>query len=167
MRYSSKQALLSDIVEQHGALSSLIDSVPADRRSEAAVWGDGWSIRDLVAHLSAWHEMFLRWYGEGAQGARPELPAPGYGWNQTPELNRAIWKKHKDRVWEDVWADFERGYEEILGIAEGLTEEELLEPGAYAWTGKNPLRTYLGANTASHYRFGIKVIKRWMREARA
>ena len=107
--------------------------------------------------------MFLRWYDEGAAGGDPDLPAPGYRWNQTPELNRAIWTRHKDRAWEDVWAEFERSHGRILRIAEACTEEELLEPGHFAWTGNNPVRTYLGANTASHYRFGIKVIKRWLK----
>jgi hypothetical protein len=34
----------------------------------------------------------------------------------------------------------------------------------FAWTGKNPLTTYLGANTCSHYRTATKILKRWLRE---
>jgi hypothetical protein len=51
-------------------------------------------------------------------------------------------------------------------LARGLPERELLEPGRFAWTGKNPLTTYLGANTASHYRTATKILKRWLRQRR-
>lgn len=61
---------------------------------------------------------------------------------------------------------FVQSHGEVVRIAEACTEEELLEPGHFKWTKSNPLRTYLGANTASHYRFGIKVIKRWLRRGR-
>ena len=47
---------------------------------------------------------------------------------------------------------------------EGLPETELFTPGHYAWTGKNTVVTYLGANTASHYRTAAKILKRWQRE---
>jgi hypothetical protein len=33
----------------------------------------------------------------------------------------------------------------------------------FASTGKNPLTTYLGANTCSHYRTATKILKRWLR----
>ena len=49
----------------------------------------------------------------------------------------------------------------IVRIVESLPEEALLRPGRFEWTGKNGLVTYLGANTASHYRFAVKVLKRW------
>lgn len=94
MRYDSNAALLRDIVEQYDALCALIRSIPPERVREPCVWGDGWSVHDLVAHLAAWHRLFLRWYDEGLLGEAPELPAP---------------------------------------------------------------------NSASHYRFAIKVIRRWLR----
>lgn len=106
MRYTTEAALLADIAKQRDSLAELIESVPVGQRGEAGVWGDNWSIQDLVAHLAEWHRMFLRWYDEGAEGGDPDLPAPGYRWNQTPELNRAIWRKHKARTWDEVWEDF-------------------------------------------------------------
>jgi hypothetical protein len=51
----------------------------------------------------------------------------------------------------------------ILQIVESLSTKQLLEPGQFEWTGKHPLTTYIGPNTASHYRFALKVIKRWLK----
>ena len=164
MRYSSKDQLLSTIREEHDRLIELVDAVTPDQRKKPGVWGERWTLTDLLAHLAEWHVMFLRWYRDGLIGREPDLPAAGFKWNETPRLNREIWAKHKDRSWVEVRADFDRTYEEIVALVESLSEEELLEPGHFPWTGKKPLTTYLGPNTASHYRFGMKVLRRYRRD---
>lgn len=163
MRYTSKAELLAAIRDEHARLVDRIDEVPAELREEPGVWGDGWTVADLLAHLSEWHRMFLGWYRDGAGGREPTMPAPGYQWNETPRLNRAIQAKHEGRPWEDVRAEFEGSHAEIVELVEHLSEEQLLDAGHFSWTGRYPLTTYLGPNTASHYRFAIKVLKRWRR----
>ena len=107
--------------------------------------------------------MFLGWYQDGLAGVTPKMPAPGYKWSELPRLNHAIWAKHRTRSMAAVQADFDAGYRQILQLVEALSPGQLLESGHFEWTGKHPLSTYLGPNTASHYRFAIKVIKRWLK----
>lgn len=165
MRYSSKAALLADIRAEHDRLVALLDDIPYVRYKELGVWGDGWSLSDLVAHLAEWQTLFLGWYDAGRTGAVITLPASGYKWNETPRLNRAIWEKHRRRSARAARADFDRGYDRICRLVDAASEEELFAPGYAKWTGHNALCTYLGANTASHYRFAQKVIERWRRRA--
>jgi hypothetical protein len=165
MRYRSKTELLQDIAVQYDALRNLLQSIPASRYTEAGVWGDGWSVGDLVAHLAEWHGMLLRWFREGQQGETPEMPAPGYKWNETPRLNRDIWAKHRGRPFAAVDAEFTSSYDDIIRLLEDLSEAELLETGQFRWTGRNSLVTYVGPNTASHYRFAQKVLKRWLKSS--
>jgi hypothetical protein len=163
MRYASKKALLADIEKEHAILIAYLEQIPKSRLMEQAVWGKGWTVHDLIAHLAEWQTMFLTWYADGEKELKPQMPAPGYKWNETPKLNEAIWEKHKSRTPAKVRADFDKGYERILALAQSLTESQLLKPGAFAWTGKNALVTYLSANSASHYRFANKVLKKWMK----
>lgn len=165
MKYGSKEELLADVRKERQALFDLLGSVPASRHEEPGVWGDGWTVCDLLAHLAEWHRLFLGWFRDGERGEAPQLPAPGYKWSETPRLNRAIQAKHRGRSFSDVAADFEASYDEVLRLLEALSEAELFEPGHFAWTGDNPLVTYAGANTASHYRFARKVLKRWLRRS--
>jgi hypothetical protein len=166
MRYSSKAALMEDIRTAHDAFCALLADIPAARQREPGVWGDRWNICDLVAHLAEWQLLFLDWHRQGQkEGTRLQAPAPGYKWSELPKLNRAIWAKHRRRSAASVRADFDTGYEKILRLIERLSPESLLTPGYFAWTGKYPLTTYLVPDTASHYRFAIKVIKRWQRGA--
>jgi len=163
MKFASKDELIESIENEHRKFAELVSSIARDRYLEAGVWGDGWNIRDLLAHLTEWEQMFLIWFREGRAGKRPDLPAKGYKWNQTPALNQAIWDKHRRRSVTEVLADFETSYQEIFSLAQELTPEELLIPGYFVWTGKNPLTTYLGANTTSHYRTATKILERWLR----
>lgn len=167
MRYKSKEDLLKSIRTEHDALCALLLGIPEARHRERGVWGDGWTLCDLVAHLAEWQRMFLEWYREGEKGGKIHMPAPGYKWNELPRLNRAIWTKHRYRDPAGIRADFDSGYRRILKLVEGLSPEGLLKPGYFEWTGKYPLTTYLGPNTASHYRFAIKVIRRWQRQLAA
>jgi len=161
MRYKSKQALLADLKTEHDALCARLCEIPTAQYREPGVWGDGWTLCDLVAHLAEWQFMFLSWYADGLRGATPDLPAPGYKWNETPRLNRSIWLKHRMRSPAAVRADFDAGYNRILDLVTTLSAEKLLAPGQFEWTGKHPLAAYLGPNSASHYRFASRVIKRW------
>lgn len=165
MKYTSKNDLISQIESEHARFVELVDALPPSQRTEPGVWGEGWTVKDLLAHLTEWEQMFLRWYRDGLDGRQPDMPAAGYTWSETPRLNHDIWKKHKDASWKRVRQRFDASYDEIFALAGSLTERQLLEPGVFPWTKKNPLTTYLGANTCSHYRTAGKILKRWLRDA--
>jgi hypothetical protein len=74
MRFASKAQLVEHIEREQDRFLDLLASVPPSRRREAGAWGDGWTIQDLVAHLTEWHLMFLRWYREGRRGGHPAPP---------------------------------------------------------------------------------------------
>lgn len=45
------------------------------------------NIQDVLAHLHHWHLMMMEWYKVGMAGEKPLMPAKGYTWKTTPELN--------------------------------------------------------------------------------
>ena len=48
------------------------------------------NISDVIMHLHHWHLMMCDWYTVGMAGNKPDMPAKGYTWKTTPELNRWI-----------------------------------------------------------------------------
>ena len=167
MRYASKEQFLESTEAEHLALLDLLHSVPPEMQTVPGVWGDDWTVKDLLAHLTEWEQMFLGWFRCGLEGEPFQMPAEGFKYNQVPQLNQKIWRQHRDEPLEVVVERFHDSYQEILGLAWGLSEEELLEPGHFAWTKKYPLTTYLGPNTDSHYRTAKKILKRWLRQREA
>lgn len=163
MKFASKRALIARIECEHAAFLELARKIPKARYREPGVWGDGWSACDLFAHLAEWQRMFLRWFEDGSAGRRPELPAPGYKWSETPALNRAIQRKYAGRSVARVLADFDAHHAEVLALVRRLPERDLLEPGRFAWTGKLPLASYVAPNTCGHYSAARKILARWLR----
>jgi hypothetical protein len=163
MRFASKQEFLDDIEGAHATLMILLHTLPL-ARCEEPVWGDDWTVKDLIAHLTEWQRMLFRWFEEGSAGKKPVIPAPGYKYSEMPALNRAIQREHCHDDVHTVMKAFEASHRKVLRLVRSLSEAELLEPGAFEWTGKNPLTTYIGANTGSHYRFATKVLKRYLRQ---
>lgn len=149
---------------EHARFLETAASIPEDRYDEPGVWGEGWTVKDLFAHLTAWEGLFMGWRRDGEAGRAPSMPAEGYKWNETPRLNHDIWARHKDDAWGEVRGAFDRSYEEICAFVDALPGRDLLEPGRFAWTGKHALVTYLGANTASHYATASKILRRWIRD---
>lgn len=166
MRYESKADLLARIESAHADFVLRLEAVPKSRLREEGVWGDGWTVHDLVAHLVEWEQMFLAWYRDGLAGRTPAMPAPGYTWKETPRLNREIRAKYARRSTKSVLAAFAASYDEVLALVKSLRERELLEVGVYAWTKKLPLAAYIGPNTASHYATASKIMKRWTKRSR-
>jgi hypothetical protein len=163
MRFKSKQEFVESVEKEPQAFVELVRSVPNERYREAGVWGDGWTIHDLLAHLTEWEQMCLGWYQVGRNGGQPIMSASGFKWNETPRLNQAIWGKHRLKPARKVVDEFEASYQEIFSLIRQISQNQLLVPGQFAWTGKYPLTTYLAPNTCSHYRFATKVVKRWLK----
>ena len=67
VKYASKQDLIGDIELQHAKLRGVLEGIPPEDYSIAGVWGDDWTVKDLVAHLTAWLSLSL-------DGTRLELP---------------------------------------------------------------------------------------------
>ena len=165
VRFSSKREFVQRVEKERQTFVELLGTIPRSRYGEGGVWGDGWNIRDLLAHITEWEQMFMGWYRVGQDGRPPLLPAKGFKWNETPRLNRAIWRKHQREPAKRVLAKFDISYQEVLRLILRLSDEELLTPGHFAWTGKYPLTTYFAPNTCSHYRIATKILKRWLKRS--
>lgn len=118
------------------------------------------NIRDVLAHLHEWHNMFKYWYSEGMKGNTPYIPAKGYTWKTVPELNKKINSDYSSTSLEHIKDSFYKSHQEIQKIIESHTNEELFDKKRYTWTGTTSLGAYLISATSSHYNWGLKLIKK-------
>ena len=158
-RPNNKTDLLVAIENDWGALNKCLESFTPQEMIEPDIVGY-WSVKDVLAHLSAWEGMCLGWYQTGVRGETPQLPSPGFKWNQITELNQQIYEEHQDDTLEEVLEIFRESSREILDLIRELSNEQLFTAGHYAWTKKNTLGTYLVSNTSSHYAWARKEIKK-------
>jgi len=164
-RPKSKEELLTAIAKERGALEAFLETLTREDMLEPDVVG-AWSAKDVLAHLSAWEQLFLGWYCAGLRGETPALPAPGFTWNQLDQLNQQIYEEHRDEPLENVLAFFETSSQDMLALIQSLTDEQLYSPGQVAWTKKNTLSTYIVPNTSSHYAWARKELRKGFRDKR-
>jgi hypothetical protein len=155
---NTKEGLINNINATHAQLEKKYASLTPQQM----VWQgsmDDWSVKDILAHLADWEQRFISWYRAGVAGEFPETPAPGMTWRDLARLNQQGYELHKDETLEQVLEQYEKSFQEITALIEAMTEEEIFEPGVYAWTGKSALLPWIDANTASHYRWAERNIR--------
>ena len=157
----NKEELLNQSRDNFHNLNELINSYSEEERlSEFPQGTMNRNIRDVLAHLYHWHLMFINWYTIGMKGDTPEMPAKGYSWKDTKELNKFIWEKYQNHKLEHIRLAIEKSHSKLQSIIENHTDKELFEKKRYQWTGSSSLATYIRSNTRSHYNWAYNLIRK-------
>lgn len=163
-RPKNKAQLLEQSQQTYDKLIELIESCPSEAMYEEFPSGYlNRNIRDVIAHLYEWHTMVMHWYEVGKTGAKPDIPAKGYTWKTTPDLNRAIQEKYSDMTFEKAIRLFNDSHHQMMDLITSHTDEELFEKKRYKWTGSTSLGAYLISCTSSHYDWALKLIRKCRR----
>ncbi len=156
-----KAELLDLSKKNFDALLRLIESLPEEEQKADFPTGTmNRNIRDVLMHLHHWHLMMEEWYNAGMNGNKPEIPAKGYTWKTTPELNKWIWEKYKSTPLEDAKMSFKSSHDLMTQLIAKHSDEELFEKKRYEWTGTTSLGAYFISSTSSHYDWAIRLIKK-------
>ena len=163
-----KQKLLDLMGAEYDFVERTLLLVPENLVNHPNVVGF-WSVKDTIAHLSAWQKRVLVWMdsarrGDGVAGAHPVEPEPGFTWDDEDAINAQSYAQDRDRAWEDVVAEFEWGFQEVYKETEQLTEAELFSKSGLSLFFRDPLWGYIAYNTFFHYRTHIEPVRVWLAE---
>ena len=137
---------------------------PSDQRKDFPDNTLNRNIRDVLAHLHAWHLMFLDWYTVGMSGTKPDMPAKGFTWRTLPDLNKEIQQRYAQISLDNAKGLLKQSYKTMLHIIELHSDEELFTKKKYHWTGSTSLGAYLISATSSHYDWALKLIRKAKKE---
>lgn len=121
-----------------------------------------WSFKDVLAHMAHWEAFLPDWIAASRRGERVETPAPGLTWKDLGVLNQLIYEAHRDQSLEDVLEYFRATHTRFMALVESLTDDEILTPGYYAFTGGGSLYDWLNAY-AAHDLWGKSKIRQWLK----
>ena len=152
----TKDELLANIKRDRARLDEIV------RRLDAATMVDprldgGWSVKDVLAHITAWEQFCLEWVLTG-KGAEPALTP-----EQIEAFNAKTYAENRDRPLTDVATASGRSSAEMLAAVEALTQEELSAPPA--WANRTRLDRIISVNADEHYREHSDQIEAWLRGA--
>ncbi len=122
----TKAELLDKLARSHEALEDTIRGL--DERRLLAPALDGWSVRDHLAHLTAWRRKVLA-------VLRDEPPWEGLGISEDEynsadidEVNAMLRERSARQSLAQVLAEFRDVHRAVVAAVEGLSEDDLKRP---------------------------------------
>jgi hypothetical protein len=120
-----------------------------------------WSVKDTIAHLTAWMRRLLQWFASVRKGEAPHIPDVGYEWKQMDELNDRTSEADKNRTWDDVLSEFRRVHAQVVQLVESLSESEIFESDFNGLFHEPPANLIID-NSYGHYLEHFTAVRRWI-----
>lgn len=121
-----------------------------------------WSGKDVLAHLAEWEVRMVRWVERSRAGETVNTPDDDLTWKQNNLNNQRIYEKYASTPLEDVLAFFHAAHRQLMQMVDSLTDEELLKPGYFSFTGSAAVYDWLNAY-ANHDGWGNTKLRAWLR----
>ena len=155
-----KQELFETMKITRAGWEALLSEVGEARMITPGVTGN-WSVKDIVAHLTAWEKRTVARLPAVRQGGAPE-PAPWPPNLSEEEINAWIYEANRKRTLRDVLDDSRRVQDQVMKQLQSVTDEELNQPGHFSWLNGNKLAEYIPGNTYEHYQEHADLIRKWL-----
>jgi hypothetical protein len=157
----AKEQLLEKMQSSYATFNTLISSLSETQLTTPGVNGD-WSVKDNIAHLSAWHRRQIARNEAVYQGVEIPDPTPGMG---VEEINELYYKQNKDRSLADVLAEFHETARQVREGVERMTDEQLNSP--IDWLNGHTIAEYVEGNSYGHYEEHTEIIQHWLAQQSA
>ncbi len=141
----SKKEILERLRTERARLEAAIAGLSEETMRQPGAVGH-WSVKDVLAHITAWEAELVTalWYN--TIGRRPRLADI----RNVDAWNERRYKENKDRPLERILNDFHGVHEQLLQRVEALSDEELDDPRLYEWTGGKTLAEVIAENSYAH-----------------
>lgn len=120
-----------------------------------------WSVKDIVAHCTAWMQRVMRWFDQAGHGEKPDIPEKGYTWDDIDRLNDERAARDRDLPLKQVLADFRQAHLDVCDFVQAFSDSQLFESN---WSGlfTKPPWTLIPPKTYQHLYEHAVPIRRWI-----
>jgi uncharacterized protein (TIGR03083 family) len=156
----TKAELLDDLRAARAEWDELAARVGEARMAEAGAAGY-WSVRDVIAHLTAVDRWFVNALEANSRGEPP--PNMDEQMMELDERNRRHFEQNRHRPLHEVLAESRQVFEQLLELVQQLPEEFLLTPQTFENAPEPvvPWKTLKEA-CADHYRHHVPSVRAWL-----
>jgi hypothetical protein len=144
---SRRAALLDELRSEYASWEALLAQIGEERMERPGVAGP-WSIKDIVAHLTAWRRRTVARIDAVARGQpepKPEWPAELH---DDDEINAWFHARDRDRPLREVLTDSRRVFDQLVAAISKLPEDVVADASRFPWTEGAPLS---GATLFGHF----------------
>ena len=143
----NKDALLDLIHAGRSRWESALAQLTPEQMT-APVLFDGWSVKDLVAHVGAWERTAAAVFAALLSGQAPDFEIDEIALDA---FNARFFAEHHDQSLGEVMAGEQAAYRSFRDLVESASEADLFDPNRFPWMQGAPFAEWVGANTFEHY----------------
>src|SRR6266705_4461718 len=128
----SKKQLLAELQSEQAAWLAWLDEIGEENMTQPEVAG-GWSIKDIVAHLTGWRRRSVRRF-QALLKHEPDFSPP---WppelREDDEINAWIYEANRNRPLADVLSDSREVFQQLVETLDAISRDELQDPQRFEW----------------------------------
>ncbi len=173
---STKPELLASIADGYAKLCDQIAKMSdeekaaafdfaADSKKCGVRWQYDRCLRDLLIHLHEW-QVLMRVFVQNIRDGHPKDYLPDEYRRDYHEMDKMLVEKHQNTPLEEARRLLEQTHQEMLGLADSFTEEELFTKGYYKNTYTTSMAAYFTNVTTSPYGQAVKLLKTHQKNCR-
>ncbi|MCX5571313.1 MULTISPECIES: ClbS/DfsB family four-helix bundle protein [Kaistia] len=157
-----KDALLEAIDDAYARLMRELATIPADRTGEKTLDGHAkgtrMSVRDLVAYLTGWNELVLKWHTRRDAGEPVDFPETGYKWNQLGALAQKFYADYDGLSFEQLLQRLAQAKDRLVALIERHDDAALY---GTPWYESYTMGRMIQFNTSSPYANARGRLRTW------
>jgi hypothetical protein len=160
----TKPKFLAIVRLERACWEALLAEVDARQATVPGVAG-AWSVKDLVAHVTAYERGLVEWLEAASCGESLVLPVLDHP--DVDSRNAVIYAENRDRSWHDVLLESTRVFQQLLQCVEALPEKDLVDPLRTAWFVEprwhesRPLWKCIADDSYQHYDQHLPDFRAW------
>ena len=128
----SKTQLLAELNNENTYWQALLDDIGEANMTQPEVAG-GWSIKDIVAHLTGWRRRTVRRL-QAALNHEPDFTPP---WppelQEDDDINVWIYESNRNRPLADVLSDSREVFQQLVDAIDAFSDDELQDFQRIQW----------------------------------
>jgi hypothetical protein len=162
---NGKTKIISKLREEFNHWEKLVNGI-SEEKITTGYFDGGRSVKDIVAHLTAWQQVSVARLEAALTGKEPVLPDWLRGLDpelddNTDKYNEWIYEFYHSKSWSDIHREWSDRFLHLLELAEVVPENDLLEAGKYPWLKEYPLSAVL-LGTYDHHNEHLEPILVWL-----
>ena len=149
----NKEALLLAIKDAYQQLKIELEGIPMELTTQKTLTGHAkdttMSICNLLAYLTGWANLVLKWYDKKQRNQVVVFPEEGYQWNQLGILAQKFYADYDHLDFTQLREQLDEAVKQIMRIVEQHNNVQLYEN---FWYGKHTMGRMIQLNTSSAYK---------------
>ena len=162
-----KDHILTALKEQFDRWEELLASL-SEQQLTAPHFDYDWAIKDVIAHLWGWQQIFIARMEGGKLDREPEFPKwvmdlQGVWEENADQTNSKIYETNHQKPWSETHQNWKDGFLRFLESGNTISERNLLDGDRYPWLKGYSLAFILVASYDHHQEHFEKLVS-WLGE---